>query len=174
MQNKRDPNQLTFGQAVKRHRERAGLTQQQLSDQLARFRIKLDTSAITRIENGAREPRLREAQLIAQLLHVSLDDLIPALEVSPELVAAKLWGDVQDAHWGLVDTVYEFGEARRALSQCLDQCEEQGIVLEKQDQMRADSRLRAIADWPTILAEVRRRTISEKPQRDESIWDAEA
>jgi transcriptional regulator with XRE-family HTH domain len=65
-----------FGERVREFREQAELTQQQLSDRLrADFGIKLDTSAITRIENGSREPRLREAIAMAELLQFGLYNL---------------------------------------------------------------------------------------------------
>jgi len=65
-----------FGERVREFREQAELTQQQLSDRLREgFGIKLDTSAITRIESGAREPRLREAIAIAETLGFGLRGL---------------------------------------------------------------------------------------------------
>lgn len=58
-----------FGARIKRAREEQGLTQRQLSEILEQdHRIKLDSSAITRIENGTREPRIREALAIADVL----------------------------------------------------------------------------------------------------------
>lgn len=63
-----------FGDRAKQARLRAGLTQQQLCDRLGNS---LDTSAITRIEAGQREPRLSEALAIARELGFELDDLAP-------------------------------------------------------------------------------------------------
>lgn len=65
-----------FGKRVRAQREGAGFTQRQLSHQLAEVGVKLDTSAITRIENGSREPRLREAAAIAHALGVGLPALL--------------------------------------------------------------------------------------------------
>ena len=62
-----------FGQRVKRAREDQGLTQRQLAEALEQdHRIKLDSSAITRIESGSREPRIREALAIAEVLDFPL------------------------------------------------------------------------------------------------------
>lgn len=63
-----------FGTKVRKAREERGLTQRQLSEMLAgnEYRVHLDNSAITRIENGAREPRLREAIALADVLEFSL------------------------------------------------------------------------------------------------------
>ncbi|MBP2455690.1 helix-turn-helix domain-containing protein [Mycolicibacterium lutetiense] len=65
-----------FGKRVRAQREGAGFTQRELSENLAELGVKLDTSAITRIENGSREPRLKEAAAIAHALGVSLSALI--------------------------------------------------------------------------------------------------
>ncbi|MBN7458326.1 helix-turn-helix domain-containing protein [Mycobacteroides abscessus] len=64
-----------FGARVKRAREERGLTQRQLSELLAGHRVQLDNSAITRIENGAREPRIREAIVLADVLEFPLSTL---------------------------------------------------------------------------------------------------
>jgi transcriptional regulator with XRE-family HTH domain len=65
-----------FGKRVRAQREGAGLTQRELSEILAELGVKLDTSAITRIENGSREPRLKEAAAIAYALGISLTALL--------------------------------------------------------------------------------------------------
>lgn len=62
-----------FGGRMKRAREEQELTQRQLSETLEQdHRVKLDSSAITRIENGTREPRIREALAIAEVLDFPL------------------------------------------------------------------------------------------------------
>ncbi|WP_155770007.1 helix-turn-helix transcriptional regulator [Mycobacterium asiaticum] len=66
----------TFAERAKAARLRAGLTQQELSVRLNEAGVKLDTSAITRIEAGQREPRLSEALAISQVLGFCLDDLV--------------------------------------------------------------------------------------------------
>ncbi|MDC8982155.1 helix-turn-helix domain-containing protein [Mycobacterium marinum] len=178
MQNKRDgnlpngPNE-SFGQRVRRQRDKLGLTQQQLSDQLARFRVKLDTSAITRIENGSREPRLGEAQLIAQILEVPLQDLLPS--TLSKLHLNKLWDELTNAQWGLVETVYEYGLTRRALLRALEEFDPAESVVEEKvlESMRESARLRAIADWAEIKAAVEKRIISTTEPNDQSVFDAE-
>lgn len=62
----------TFGERAKEARLQAGLTQQQLADRLSEVNVSLDTSAITRIEAGQREPRLSEALAIARILEFEL------------------------------------------------------------------------------------------------------
>ncbi|MFL0174279.1 helix-turn-helix domain-containing protein [Mycobacterium sp. SMC-13] len=65
-----------FGKRVRAQREGAGFTQRELSESLAELGVKLDTSAITRIENGSREPRLREALAIGHALGIGLEAIL--------------------------------------------------------------------------------------------------
>lgn len=72
-----------FGQRTKAARMDAGLTQAQLQDRLASRGIKIDSSGLTRIEAGQREPRLSEALAIAGVLGFGLANLVtpaPSLE----------------------------------------------------------------------------------------------
>ena len=72
----------TFAERAKAARLRAGLTQQQLSDRLRNeAEVLLDTSAITRIEAGQREPRLSEALAIARVLEFGLNNLVPRADL---------------------------------------------------------------------------------------------
>ena len=72
----------TFAERAKAARLRAGLTQQQLCNRLEEeAEVELDTSAITRIEAGQREPRLGEALAIARVLGFPLDNLVPGAEL---------------------------------------------------------------------------------------------
>jgi transcriptional regulator with XRE-family HTH domain len=72
----------TFADRAKAARLRSGQTQQQLSDRLrTETRVVLDTSAITRIEAGQREPRLGEALAIARVLGFGLNNLVPRVDL---------------------------------------------------------------------------------------------
>ena len=72
----------TFAERAKAARLRAGMTQQQLSDRLRNeAEVLLDTSAITRIEAGQREPRLGEALAIARVLEFGLNNLVPRADL---------------------------------------------------------------------------------------------
>ncbi len=72
----------TFAERAKAGRLRAGLTQQQLSDRLRNEAgVLLDTSAITRIEAGQRDPRLGEALAIARVLEFGLNNLVPRADL---------------------------------------------------------------------------------------------
>jgi transcriptional regulator with XRE-family HTH domain len=72
----------TFAERAKAARLRSGLTQQQLSDRLrAETGVGLDTSAITRIEAGQRDPRLGEALAIGRVLGFGLNNLVPRADL---------------------------------------------------------------------------------------------
>jgi transcriptional regulator with XRE-family HTH domain len=67
-----------FGERAKAARIEAGMTQVQLQERLgAEFGLNLDTSGITRIEAGQREPRLSEALAIAAILDFGINNLTP-------------------------------------------------------------------------------------------------
>lgn len=83
----------SFGDALRRARTGAGLTQRQLVDQLAEAGISVDQASIARMEGGKREPRLSEAIAIAREMGIDLstiaDQEINALR-SLRLLAANL------------------------------------------------------------------------------------
>ncbi|MEB3031774.1 helix-turn-helix domain-containing protein [[Mycobacterium] nativiensis] len=67
-----------FGRRLRCERGNRNLSQRKLADELMRFGVKLDPSAIARIESGAREVKLREAAAIARAMHMIVDDLVPS------------------------------------------------------------------------------------------------
>jgi len=71
-----------FGQRMRNARLEAGLTQAEVQQLLKERGVPLDTSAITRLEAGGREPRLHEAIAIAATLGFGLTDLAaPATDI---------------------------------------------------------------------------------------------
>ena len=64
-----------FGDIMRDHREQRGLSQRQLAEMLRSVDLKLDPSAITRIERGTRDVKLSEAIAIANLLEFDLHRL---------------------------------------------------------------------------------------------------
>lgn len=101
---------LHFGACVKQAREQHGFTQQQLADRLRAYGWKVDTSGITRIENGSRDPRISEAQAIATALGIDLADLVP--KSSKDLVAAELRRNLDEARARLIDAAAAYESAR--------------------------------------------------------------
>lgn len=75
---------------MKEARAALGWTQRELSERLEEREVKLDASAITRLEKGQREPRLREAIEISEMLDFSLD-LVAAADLN------ELGGEAQFA-----------------------------------------------------------------------------
>lgn len=70
-----------FGKLLKDARASHGWTQRDVADKLEERGLKIDSSAITRLEKGQREPRLREAIEISELLDFSLD-LVAAADLT--------------------------------------------------------------------------------------------
>ena len=70
---------LALGQAVRRARERRGLTQRQLAEEVDR-----DESTITRLEFGRHASRVDLLWDVATVLHVPLSQLIAEAELDPE------------------------------------------------------------------------------------------
>ena len=98
-----------FGDRMKTARAKAAMTQAALQTRLRDdFDIGLDTSGITRIEAGQREPRLSEVIAIAAILGLELNDLAPALDLN-RLISA------------LSHQMLESREALLALLQSVDQ-----------------------------------------------------
>lgn len=64
-----------FANAVATRRQQMGWTQVELLARLAEKGVILDSSAITRIEKGQREPRLSEALAFSDIFRISLDEL---------------------------------------------------------------------------------------------------
>lgn len=100
-----------FGKRVKSQREAVGWSQRELSERLAELGVKLDTSAITRIENGSRDPRLKEATAIAHALEIRFSELLNFNEdpwaalYSARVDLEKATSQLREAYEGAVDGV---------------------------------------------------------------------
>ncbi|MCZ4535555.1 helix-turn-helix transcriptional regulator [Gordonia terrae] len=64
----------SFGETVAAHRKKLGWKQADLIAALAERGVILDSSAITRIEKGEREPRLTEALTLSEVLEFPIGD----------------------------------------------------------------------------------------------------
>ncbi len=67
----READYMTLGENIRKLREEKGLTQQQLADQLY-----VSRQTVCRWESGARTPDLDMAERIAEIFHISMDELI--------------------------------------------------------------------------------------------------
>lgn len=69
-----------FGQVLKQHRKRAGLTQEELA-----FRANMHPTAISFFERGLRQPTLYTVLIIAHVLNVSGASMVEDLETVLDL-----------------------------------------------------------------------------------------
>lgn len=74
----------TLGEQLKALRIKKGKTQEQLADEL-----KTTKAAISRYENGRRQPRLEQISEIARILDASPDELFELLFVSSNVIQDK-------------------------------------------------------------------------------------
>ena len=97
---------VEFGEKVKRAREEKGMTQQSLSEQLYVTR-----QAVSRWECGARYPDLLNAKKLADILEVSLDELLSGEEMKKyvernPIVESPAIGRIQSALYGFAGAAY--------------------------------------------------------------------
>lgn len=110
----------SFGRNVRAARERKGWSQRELASALQKHGLKLDPSAVTRIERGAREAKLREAVAIAECLSVDLRELVTAEAHDPWSVAIDLRRQAEAClHTGWV-ALAQFGILVQALTSLLE------------------------------------------------------
>src|SRR5574337_545304 len=70
-----DPLYSAFGRLVRKHRERLGLTQDQLSQ-----RVGLSRTSITNIERGRQKVLLHQVFMLAESLEANPEALLPTLQ----------------------------------------------------------------------------------------------
>ncbi|GAA4176348.1 hypothetical protein GCM10022287_23380 [Gryllotalpicola koreensis] len=105
-------------------RQEFGWSQQKLADRLADSGLKLDPTAITRIEKGQRSVRLSEAVTIAAELGIDLNELIKTVENPTQVLAQARESAnkaMRDARYALQAMVFEFNDI--------------ALMLEDQDEM---------------------------------------
>lgn len=100
MQDQRQPTpEQQFAERCRRLRESYGWPQTELAGRLVQYGIKLDGSAITRLERGARNIRLNEAVAIAtELGFLGVDPMVrPAMTPEEQLEWAR--AEEREAGW---------------------------------------------------------------------------
>ncbi len=70
----------TFASRVRQVREGRGWSQEELARRLGELGLRLDPTAITRMERGERSVRVEEAVVLAQALGLPLDELLQPLD----------------------------------------------------------------------------------------------
>jgi transcriptional regulator with XRE-family HTH domain len=116
----RDSRFVEFGSRIRAARDGRGLTQAALAEQLSTRGIKMHQTAIAKIEAGSRPTTVVEAQAIADVLLVSIADLlgIPderSTRTTADLVFAAAYDDMRRAFAHLRRAAREYTDAHESL-----------------------------------------------------------
>lgn len=82
-----------FGTRVRQFRERLGLTQAVLAQRLTAAGLKLDHSAVARLEKGKRAIRLDEAVTLANVLNSTVNEMIAVASLEEEVRRLQAYRD---------------------------------------------------------------------------------
>ena len=117
MQNEPERPESTFARRMRELREAAGMPQSHIANVLAMSHgIKVDPTAITRIERGTRTIRLDEAVAIASVFDHTVDEILrPALSPEEQLLQAEQ--EIEAAQRRVERAVAEFEALQRRLEQ---------------------------------------------------------
>jgi transcriptional regulator with XRE-family HTH domain len=110
-----------FGENVRRARTVKGWSQRRLAEALDIRGVKLDPSAVTRIERGAREVKLREAAAIAQCLDIDIQELITPAGREPLAVIIQTLKSATDRMQAGRSALAEMASYLRAVEALLSQ-----------------------------------------------------
>lgn len=102
-----ESTEATFSKRVREERESAGLSQTELARKLDGHGLKLDPTAITRLERGSRAIRLGEAVAIAEVLGQPL----------PEMLRPRIESALAEAEWRAQQATIDAARARGALQE---------------------------------------------------------
>lgn len=108
--------EVIFGKGVKEMRAKRNWSQQALAERLDQAGLNIDSSGVSRIENGTRALRLSEALLVASALDIDLDWLLrpaPTPDVSERIEEAV--ADVRRDHQDLTNDVERLAQSREWL-----------------------------------------------------------
>lgn len=115
MQRPTEPTEATFSRRMREAREAQGATQSAVATALAMMHgIKLDSTAITRMESGQRAIRLGEAVAIAAVLGMTVDELLRPV-LSPDEQLRQAARQLETSEWRAAEARAEFTAARRRL-----------------------------------------------------------
>ncbi|WP_159850231.1 helix-turn-helix domain-containing protein [Nocardia sp. CY41] len=110
--------EAAFAEAVRESRQELGWSQRRLADALGERGIRLDPTAITRLETGRRRTGLGEAAIIADILEIDIADLV--FELQPTHKRLQNARDeanksMHDARKSLCDMAWAFSQVDRLL-----------------------------------------------------------
>lgn len=114
-----------FGARLRELREHYDLTQAALAKRLDDRGVKLDPSAIARLEKGLRSIRLNEAVTIASVMQMNVDELLrPALPPDEQVAQAKK--QIDRTWWRSLAAAAEYDSAEERLRGLQKRLAEQG------------------------------------------------
>jgi transcriptional regulator with XRE-family HTH domain len=159
----RDTSEEVFGRRMRQERERLAITQGGLANGLGELGMKLDPTAVTRIEKGDRGLRLNEALAIAQVLGCTLDYLLdpyptPSLDDEIERLVERL--DEVDQRVHAAQTQAEHAQAMVA------------SAVQQRDAISAQlAKLRQERDRAVTLTEDEKRQVEEERALNRALGD---
>lgn len=110
----------SFGRNLRAAREQKGWSQRELAAALQTRGVKLDPSAVTRIERGTREVKLREAATMANCLNVDLNELLIPQINDPLSRALQIRGQAASCLRAAWIGFAQFGMLVQSLTDLLD------------------------------------------------------
>jgi transcriptional regulator with XRE-family HTH domain len=115
-----------FGDLVREKREEKEWSQRRLAELLEEAGVRLDPSAITRIERGTRDVKLREADAIASVLGFDLGRSLRQIALSTD----------QQFRMGVAALELSANRARKRLVEVLDQVDQITVKLDPETEER--------------------------------------
>lgn len=147
----------SFGASVTKARSLRGMSQKDLASALTERGMKVDASAVSRIEKGTRSVRLAEAQLISAALGRELSEMISDLGTLQERIFTA-YDQIEWRGTDLADAATKFAQSLFALTNLVEGNDEQlakmvadgvGVPASGRDVPRWYSELLKVRYWDT-------------------------
>lgn len=186
-----------FGVAMREARARLGISQRKLAELLDDLGMKIDPSAVTRIEKGQREPKFSEAVAISDVLGINLDNFSYSATAIFQSHLAAMASNMQQARRAIISAGQAVNLAMENLSEdaeqqllktwgreslrdlISDQVEIRGVLLDPSTRSIDDPGARGYVpvhddDGATIMrliVEGVTRNIYYTPEAEEELWE---
>ena len=142
-------NMRQFGDLLLEARRKRDLSQRKLAEQLAEYGVAIDASAIMRMENGQREPKLSEAFALAAYLDFSLD----TLEFAPKNTRLEYRSSRDAACRALITARQSVVECAKHVGHAQNLWDELDFDTNYPDEESVDKGLYDVANWDGGLVE---------------------
>lgn len=110
-----------FGEAMREARTHLGISQRKLAELLEDLGMKIDPSAITRIEKGQREPKFTEAVAISDVLGIQLSNFSYSPTAIFQSHMAAAISNMSDARHAIISAGRSINRAVESLSDGAEQ-----------------------------------------------------